>query len=136
MTALSEARDTIRRDGELIQFPVKAGATIYQGALLEFNGGAVQPAAKGANKVIAGVAEEGGAVVAGGSDGDAKVLVRRPGMFKFANAAATGAIAAGDVGKNAYITDDQTVTKTATGSSIAGRIIAVDADGGIWVEIK
>ena len=138
MAALTEPRDTIRRDGELIQFGIKKNSTVHQGALIEFNSGYVQPAVKAANKVIAGVAEESGAIgnADTDSDGDVKILVRRRGMFKFANSAGANAIGAGDVGKNAYITDDQTVTDTAAGSSIVGRIIAVDADGGIWVEIK
>ena len=134
MAALTEARDIVRRDGELIQFPIKASTTIHQGALVEFASGAVQPAVKAADKVIAGVSEEAGAVPAGGSDGDAKVIVRPHGVFKFANAAGDGAIVATDVGATAYIEDDQTVTKTAAGSSEVGRIVGLDSDG-VWVEI-
>ena len=136
MAALTEARDTIRRDGTLTPFGIKKNKTVYQGALVEFASGYVQPAVKAANKVIAGVAEEGGAVgnTANDSDGDVVINVRRKGDFKFANASGAGAIGAGDVGAKAYIEDDQTVTKTEAGSSLVGKITGVDSDG-VWVEI-
>ena len=49
---------------------------------------------------------------------------------------AADAIVRADVGADCYIVDDQTVAKT-NGSntrSVAGKIIAVDADG-VWVKI-
>jgi hypothetical protein len=36
------------------------------------------------------------------------------------------------VGATAYITDDQTVNKTATGKSAAGKLVKLDSDGA-WV---
>jgi hypothetical protein len=46
----------------------------------------------------------------------------------------TGVIAATDVGSLCYVQDDQTVTITPTGNSIAGRIWAVDSVKGVAVE--
>ena len=134
MAALTEARDTVQKEGTLFLLPVKAGATIHQGACLVFDGGGVKPAVKAENLVFAGIAEESAAVASGGSDGDATVLTRLPPvMAKWKNDSGTNAIVAGDVGKKAYIADDQTVTDTATGSSDVGVIYAVESDG-IWVK--
>ena len=134
MTALSEPRDTVQKEGKLFPLPVKAGATIHQGAMLVFDGGAVKPAVKAADQVFAGIAEESAAVASGGSDGDAEVLVRLPpGMAKWDNATGDDAVTAADAGKLAYIFDDQTVTDVDTDSSPVGTIFAVESDG-IWVK--
>lgn len=52
----------------------------------------------------------------------------------FVNATGGDAVAATDVGKLAYQMDDQTVTITATGRSVSGRIWAVDAVKGVAIE--
>lgn len=46
----------------------------------------------------------------------------------------TGTIAATDVGSLCYVQDDQTVTITPTGASVAGRIWAVDSVKGVAVQ--
>jgi hypothetical protein len=48
--------------------------------------------------------------------------------------AATGPVLATDVGKVCYVLDDQTVTITSTGNSVAGRVWIVDAVQGVGVE--
>jgi hypothetical protein len=59
-----------------------------------------------------------------------KIKVAR-GVFRWANA---DAVVAADIGKLAYVTDDQTVNKTGGGQNIiAGSIIDVDS-GGVWVD--
>jgi hypothetical protein len=45
-----------------------------------------------------------------------------------------GSLAAADVGALCYFDDDQTVNKTVTGRSVAGRVWAVDATKGVAVE--
>ena len=74
-------------------------------------------------------------VVNAGADGAKSVLAKR-GVFKFFNAAAD-AVAAGDVGKDCYILDDQTVAKTNPNSTraVAGIVQEVDADG-VWVDVS
>jgi hypothetical protein len=58
-------------------------------------------------------------------DGAVKVPVRR-GAFVWDN---DGTIKGTDILKDAYVKDETTVTITSDGSSRAGRILAVDADG-------
>ena len=48
--------------------------------------------------------------------------------------ATVGPVLVTDVGKLCYVADDQTVTITATGASVAGRVWAVDAVQGVGVE--
>lgn len=52
----------------------------------------------------------------------------------WANAPGGDAVVAGDLFNLCYILDDQTVTRTSTGASVAGRIWAVDATKGVAVE--
>ncbi len=125
-------RNTPSRDGVLMAFPVKAGAKIHAGALVVLDTGYAKPGAKAANLVFAGRAEAA-ADNSAGADGDLEVLVRRKRVFRWKNAAGGGKVAQAQVGSAAYIADDETVTKTATGASKAGTVLAVDDDG-VWVE--
>ena len=52
----------------------------------------------------------------------------------WANATSSDAVAATDIGKMAYMLDDQTVTITSTGRSPAGRIWGVDSVKGVLIE--
>ena len=135
MAALAKDRNTPRREDELISVPVKAATKIYAGSLVaKAAGGYAAPAKKAADLVVLGRAEEL-ADNSSGKDGDIKVLVRR-GIFRWANSAGAGKIAATEIGeKKAYVVDDQTVTKTAAGSTAAGTITDVDAEG-VWVETR
>lgn len=129
--ALSAARNTpARADRVELSIPVKGSTTIYQGSLVVFNGGYAAPGTAATGLVAAGRAEE--TVANAGSDGDVSVTVKR-GVFKFANSA-SDAIAQANVGGSAYIEDDQTVCKTGTGKSAAGKILALETDG-VWVEV-
>lgn len=68
---------------------------------------------------------------ASGDAGGANVPVRR-GAFVWAN---DGSIQRTDLLKDAYVSDAVTVTLTATGSSRAGKILAVDDDGAVTVDM-
>lgn len=68
-----------------------------------------------------------------GADGAATIRVSR-GVFVFDNATDAGKLTTAHVLKPCYIADDQTVTATATGASVAGLVIRVD-DAGVAVEI-
>lgn len=135
MAALTQDRDTQRRDGDLFEFPVKANAKLYVGALaaIDATGNAV-PGAVATTLKSAGRVEER-ADNTGGADGAIRVKVRR-GVFRYANSAAGDLIALADVGANCFIVDDQTVAKTngTNTRSVAGVIRDVDA-GGVWVQI-
>ena len=130
MAALTAARDTT--GARHLILPVKGSITIYQGALvaLDASGYAV-PGSKAATLTAAGRAEE--TVANTGADGAASIRVAR-GVFVFDNAADSGKLTAAHVLKPCYIADDQTVTATAEGASVAGLVIRVD-DAGVAVEI-
>ena len=133
MSALTTERDTteLANGGRCMVLPVKAGTTIYQGAIvaLDADGYAV-PGKTATGLTAAGRAEE--TVSAGNAD--ATIVVTR-GTFVFENTAtAANKIKAANVLKPCYIEDDQTVTILATGASAAGTVIRVDSTG-IAVEI-
>lgn len=131
MAALTNVRDTSELGGKYIALPVKGATTIYQGAIVavDANGYAI-PGKKAADLKAAGRAEE--TVENKGRDGDAVIRVSR-GTFVFENST-SGKITATDVLGLCYMEDDQTVTKTGTGASVAGLVIRVD-DEGVAVEM-
>ena len=134
MAALTAARDTseISNGARHLILPAKGSTTIYQGALvaLDASGYAV-PGSKAATLTAAGRAEE--TVANTGADGEVSIRVAR-GVFVFDNATDAGKLTAAHVLKPCYIADDQTVTATADGASVAGLVIRVD-DSGVAVEI-
>ena len=134
MAALTAARDTseISNGARHLILPVKGSTTIYQGALvaLDASGYAV-PGSKAATLTAAGRAEE--TVANTGADGEVSIRVAR-GVFVFDNATDAGKLTAAHVLKPCYIADDQTVTATADGASVAGLVIRVD-DSGVAVEL-
>lgn len=131
MAALTNVRDTSELGGKYIALPVKGATTIYQGAIVavDANGYAI-PGKKAAGLKAAGRAEE--TVENKGEDGDAVIRVSR-GTFVFENSTSGKITAAGVLGL-CYMEDDQTVTKTGTGASVAGLVIRVD-DEGVAVEM-
>lgn len=132
MAALTAPRNTPRRHGDVLCFPVAAATTVHQGGLVVGDAGYAAPGRAASGLVALGRAECSATAVAAG---DATVEVRR-GTFKFANSASADLIVQADAGKDCYIVDDQTVAKTSASNtrSRAGIIAAVDADG-VWVQI-
>ncbi|MEF2965662.1 hypothetical protein V3851_07455 [Paenibacillus sp. M1] len=121
---LTQGRNTTEFAGRLIVLPVKGGVKIFDGALvaLDADGFAI-PGEKAPDLTAAGRAEEF-VDNAAGADGAATVRVAR-GVFTFNNST-TGAIAQKDVLKNCYIEDDETVSVTATDSSVAGKVLGFE----------
>lgn len=145
--ALTKARKIIALAGAgLFQVPVAAGVTIIQSGLVILAAGKARPgregqggdnaakAADAATYVAVGVAME--TVTGGAGDGDVKVKVDRSKPYCFKNSAAGDAITAADIGKAAYIVDDETVAKTSPNSTRAkaGAIEDVTAEG-VFVSI-
>lgn len=138
MAALTAERSTneIANGAHSIVLPVKGATTIYQGGIvaIDANGYAI-PGKKATGLKAAGRAEE--TVANTGADGALAIRVTR-GVFVFANTAtAANKVTQADVLGPCYIEDDQTVTKLATGASIAGTVVRVDDDGvavemGFW----
>lgn len=127
MTTLSQPRSIIETEGKFSRAPVKAATTIFQGGIVVMENGLAVPGKTAVGLTVIGIAESG--VVNSGADGAASVDTRR-GTFKFVNLAADP-ILAGDIGKDCYLVDDQTVAKTNGSStrSVAGKIFAVQSDG-------
>ncbi len=132
MTAMSQARSLTEVEGARSTAPVKGATTILQGALVVTENGFAVPGKVGTNLMVLGISEE--TVKNTGADGAQKVPFRR-GTFGFNNHGAD-AITAGDIGKTAYVVDDQTVAKTdATGTrSAAGKIMHIEG-GQIFVRV-
>jgi hypothetical protein len=133
MTALTQDRNTLRREGLAMEPPVAAATKIYGGSIVAINAaGYAVPGATATTLKSAGVAEHR-ADNSAGAAGDIRVRVRK-GPHVFANSAAADAIALTDIGADCYIVDDQTVAKTngTNTRSVAGKVFDVDA-GGVWV---
>ena len=135
MANLTAPRDTseIANGATSLVLPVKAKTTIYQGSIVAIGAdGYAIPGKKAASLKAAGRAEE--TIENTGSDGDAVVRVKR-GVFVFDNSGtAANKVGIADVLGPCYIEDDQTVTKVATGASVAGLVVRVD-DEGVAVEM-
>lgn len=135
MVALTGGRGTpLRLNDDIESHPIKAGVTIFPGALVALDAaGWAQPGAVALGLKSVGRAEEGfGPVVANGA---AQIRTRR-GVLRYANSAAADQVTRADIGASAFIVDDQTVAKTNGGGtrSPAGIIRDVDAQG-VWVLI-
>ena len=116
MTYLTASIEDFRKDDELVAYPVKAATQIYKGALVSVDAtGYAKPAAPG-DKRIVGVAYESRNNTA--ANGAFVIRVWRKGTFTFSS---TG-IAVTNIGDKVYVTDDNNVTLTATGSIIVGVI--------------
>ncbi len=115
-----------------ISIPVAAGEVIREATMVAVNeDGYVVAASKVEGLVIAGCA----LAFTDNTSGDAggvNVPVRR-GAFVWAN---DGSIERTDLLKDAYVSDAVTVTLTDTGSSRAGKILAVDEDGAVTVDMN
>lgn len=135
MSAATADRNTPRRAGTNFAFPVKAATKIYAGTLVTLEAGLAVPGKTAVGLVAVGIAEETVDNLAG-ANGAVTVPVRRGDVWRFDNSAAADQITLADVGKDAYIVDDQTVAKTSATDtrSVAGTIRDVDA-GGVWVAL-
>lgn len=120
--ALSANRDTREIVGALVQLTVADTKTAYAGGLAAIDAtGKGLPAADAANLKVLGRFEHGAAA-------GEKVMIKR-GTFLFANKTADPVTVA-DIGGYCYVTDDETVQRTANSNAvIAGVVRGVVADG-------
>lgn len=133
--AMTAGRNTAEiLEGRTLTLPVAADTTIFEGSLIALDAsGNAAMATKGENLTAAGRAEEY-VDNTGGAAGDKMVTVRR-GVFKWDNDPATvNRVTKAHVLQNCYMLDDCTVTSLSTGSSVAGKVIGTDPDGGVIVE--
>ena len=145
MTALSASYDAHMKDAELVAYPVAANTTVFKGGLVAvlLSSGLVQPGGDTAGTVLVGVAHEtkintsatqlaGGAGPAGAA-GALKIRVEKQGSFLYNKAAAV----ATDLGKQAFIVDDNTVSTAATTNNIAcGYVVEVPDASHVRVRIN
>lgn len=146
MTALAAPRKIVKLAGaKRFPVPVEAGVTILQSALVILDDGFARPArpgqgvdtpAKAADAlthVCVGVALD--TVTGGASDGDVELEVERD-CFGFANSAGADEITRADIGKSAFIIDDQTVAKTSDSATRARAGVIEDVTSeAVWVSI-
>lgn len=144
MTAMAAPRKIVKLAGtSRFVFPVAAGAVILQSALVIMSGGFARAgrtgqgvsdalkAADAATYTVVGIAT--GGVVGGATDGDVSVEVEG-GAYNFVNSAGVDAIDLGDVGRRAFLVDDQTVALTSAGGTRAQAGIILDVTSeGVWV---
>ncbi len=132
MAALTQDRDTIKRNPRDFEIQAAASKTFYAGAMLALDG-----AGKGTPGTTATTLKGLGRVRKAVTSGATNVVMveYERGCFRYANSAAADAITSADIGANAFMVDDQTVAKTngTNTRSIAGVIRAVD-DLGVWIE--
>jgi len=133
MTALSAPRLVSEKAGDTSTAPVAADTKIWQGALVVMEGGVAMPGKTALSLVVLGIAEET-VDNSGGIAGAKKVTARRR-TIRLVNLA-SDALTEADIGKDAYLVDDQTVAKTAATNtrSVAGKVIDVDAVGA-WIRV-
>lgn len=136
MTALLMDRRTPERTGDRRQHPVKAGETVYAGALVALGADGFAVPMSTATGLIALGRCEGRADNSIGANGDIQVMVGA-GIYHFANSLAADEITTADIGTTCYGVDDQTVARTdGTGTrSAAGKVFDVDAKG-VWVDLR
>jgi hypothetical protein len=129
--SLTMSRNTVRRDGRVLDFARAASVTCFAGAIgcLNASGlatpGATATTLRAVGRVLRQYTDDAGNV---------RVEMER-GTFKFANSSAGDAITNAAYGSNVFIVNDQTVALTNGSStrSVAGICRGVDADG-VWVE--
>jgi len=135
MTALTDAYEAKRQDGEILEYPVKGSTTIYKGALLQAattgdDKGYVAPMADGTNRRMVGVAVEK-ADNSDGDRGDKTVRVYKTGVYQYTKGSAVQT----DVDSAAYGHDDNTIGTSSTNSVFVGRIVGLVDSSTIKLQI-
>lgn len=116
---------------QVLVYPMAAATTIHQGGIVVLNtSGYAVPGDEDDLLLTVGVAEE--SVVNSGAAGAKNITVRR-GVFPFVNKA-DDLLTQAEVGKTAWLVDDETVGKTKGGRAPAGRLVKIDSNGA-WVEV-
>ncbi len=114
-----------RTGNKVIHIPVAESTILIEGTIAAINSdGYAVTASKAEGLTIAGCVQKH-CDNSGGAAGDIEVEVKR-GAFVWDN---DGTIKNTDILKPCYISNSHTVTLTADGSSFAGIVLAVEADG-------
>lgn len=139
MAALTNQRNTPRKLSgyDLVHnFECTSGTTIYKGGLTAIVAGKCKPAGPtGTGQIVGRARDNSGGGAAGVAAGAAGTFLDvEQGIFKWDSGTGADAVAQDDIGKVCYALDDHTVgVAGVTGSMVAGTIVDVDSDGGVWV---
>lgn len=134
MVAMTQDRNTARRERGLLQVLVAASAMIFAGSIVCVNAdGFAVEGDTDPDLIYMGRAEHA-VDNTGGADGDVSVLVHTDGAFQFENNA-TDPVTQASIGMLCWVVDNQTVAATSgTGTrSACGRVVGIDSEG-VWVE--
>lgn len=145
--ALSKSHDIDARETFAGEYEQKGSTTIYQGALVVAAAdGYAKPGVSATGLVVLGVATE--TSINGGADGAKKVVCaggtapngkRR--QWRFKNATSSDACTIAEIGRDVYIDDNETFTKTSTSRSVGGKLRELEKDssgsltGYVWIEL-
>lgn len=145
--ALAKAHDIDARETAANTYEQKGSTTCYQGGLVVAAAdGYAKPGLTATGLVVLGVAAE--TSINAGADGAAKVLCvgsvapnGKARLFRFKNAASGDACTIAEIGRDVYIYDDETFTKTSSGRSVGGKLRELEKDtagtvtGYVWIEL-
>ena len=145
--ALTGFNSTGVREAFADEYEQKGSTTIYSGGIVVAAAdGYAQKGHTATGLVVLGMATADS--VNGGADGAKKVTCvgsyapdGKKRLFRFKNATAGDACGQAEIGRDIYILDDNTMTKTATGRSVGGKLREIEKDAGgtatgwLWVEL-
>lgn len=136
MAALTKDRDTpMKHHDYVVDAKVEAGETIFAGSMVNVDvDGFHMPGQDTASHKCVGVAKA--KIVNAGADGAERVDVG-VGIYAFGTTGGSALVQA-DVGKLAYVLDDQTVVKAAgtVNSVVAGVVIEFESASKIWIDFR
>lgn len=132
MAALTTERLVQKIQAGAVTLPVKAATKIFAGSMVAVDSsGNALPATAATSQPAVGVAQKTVDNTTGAA-GDLSVVIETSHgevAYKMNSAAAGGLVSAKHIGSEVYITDDNTVTALSAGSSVAGVVKAIAADG-------
>lgn len=133
MSALSQDRETARKDFKLKSLLMAASTTIYKGSIVAINAsGYLVPAADAADYRVVGVAYEKGDNSAG-ADGAIEIRIQTEGIYRFDASSITQAM----LGKMMYIVDDHTFDDgKGTNGVRAGTLVEFISATEGWIQVE
>lgn len=139
MSALTAAKGLKEEKWTYRQFTLTSGHKAWQGgrACLDTTTGKMVEASASTTQLPIGVFAESVDASSTGLNADSPVnvyLEKEITVVWFANDGGGGAVLAANVGSVCYMKDDQTVSITSSGRSVAGRVWAIDSSKGVAVE--
>jgi hypothetical protein len=137
VTAQTANRNTPYRGVTSITIGAKAAVHVYAGGFAFNDAGWGRGGVPTATTPVLGVVRNE-VDNTSGANGALNVIADREGAYPFFNSASGDLLANTDIGNDVYAADDQTVAKTSNTNvrPIAGKLVAIDANGMCWVQIK